>query len=50
VIGPAPCFFARYRGHFRWQVILRAADPVPLVRGLALGPAWRVDIDPMSLL
>ena len=31
IIGPAPCFFSRQRGEWRWQVVIRAADPVPLL-------------------
>ena len=49
VIGPAPCFFSRVNGIFRWQIILRGADPVSLLRGRSL-PDWRVEVDPPSLL
>jgi primosomal protein N' (replication factor Y) len=50
LIGPAPCFFTRRRGRYRWQIVVRAADPVALVRGLSLSPAWHVDVDPIDLL
>lgn len=50
VIGPAPCFFARQRGRYRWQIIVRSSDPSAALSGLALSPAWRIDIDPISLL
>jgi len=50
LIGPAPCFFARQRGEWRWQIVLRSADPtLPLSRFL-LGPGWRIDVDPVDLL
>ncbi|HEY70940.1 MAG TPA: primosomal protein N' [Anaerolineae bacterium] len=49
LIGPAPCFFRRRRGEFRWQIILRAADPAPLIPE-DLPQGWIVDIDPVSLL
>ena len=49
IIGPAPCFFARRDGAYRWQIILRGPDPAALLRGHALGD-WRVEIDPPSLL
>jgi primosomal protein N' (replication factor Y) len=50
VIGPAPCFFARQRGEWRWQVVLRAPDPVSILRGITVNRGWRVDVDPVDLL
>jgi primosomal protein N' (replication factor Y) len=50
IIGPAPCFFAKLRDHYRWHIALRHPDPVSIVKELRLSPAWRVDIDPLSLL
>lgn len=50
VIGPAPAFFQRERGRSRWQLVVRAPDPHALVAGVALGPGWRVDVDPVDLL
>ena len=49
LIGPAPCFFTRLSGKYRWHIILRGADPVRLVRDLDL-PGVRVEVDPASLL
>jgi primosomal protein N' (replication factor Y) len=49
LIGPAPCFFRRRRGEYRWQIVVRAADPVPLI-STELPKGWIVDIDPVSLL
>lgn len=49
VIGPAPCFFSRLAGQYRWQIVLRGPDPASLLRGRRL-PDWRVEIDPPSLL
>jgi len=49
LIGPAPCFFGKIAGEHRWHVIVRAADPAALARGLTL-KGWHVDVDPMSLL
>lgn len=49
LIGPAPCFFHRLRGNYRWHVILRAADPASIL--LEDPPqGWMVDVDPVSLL
>jgi primosomal protein N' (replication factor Y) len=49
LVGPVPCFFRRLRGDFRWQIIIRASNPLPFIpEGLPEG--WAVDIDPVSLL
>lgn len=50
VLGPAPAFFARYRGYYRWQVILRAPQPAQILRGIDIPFGWRIDIDPISML
>jgi primosomal protein N' (replication factor Y) len=50
VIGPAPCFFARVRGKYRWQLVLRGPNPNQLLEGLSLALGWQVDVDPVSLL
>jgi primosomal protein N' (replication factor Y) len=49
LIGPAPCFFDRIAGEYRWQIVLRGPNPAPLVAGLVLKD-WRVEVDPLSLL
>jgi primosomal protein N' (replication factor Y) len=51
VVGPAPAFLERLRGRYRWQVILRAADPLPLLAASSLRdlpPGWSVDLDPIN--
>ena len=50
LIGPAPPFFDRLRDRYRWQIILRAADPPDLLRGIDIPPGWRVDVDPTDVL
>jgi primosomal protein N' (replication factor Y) len=50
LIGPAPCFFGRERRKYRWQIIVRAVDPVAFLRPLELPQGWRVDVDPVSTL
>jgi len=50
LIGPAPCFFSRLRGKYRWQIVVRASDPQALLRDVVLPRGWRVDIDPVSTL
>jgi len=49
VIGPAPAYIARRAERWRWNVVLRGADPVTILDG-GLGPPWSVDVDPESLL
>jgi primosomal protein N' (replication factor Y) len=50
IIGPAPCFFAKVRDEYRWQIVIRHSDPVSIVKDLKLGMNWRIDIDPLNLL
>jgi primosomal protein N' (replication factor Y) len=50
LIGPAPCFFGRLRGKYRWQIMVRAPDPQALLHDVVLSRGWRVDIDPVSTL
>lgn len=49
LIGPAPCFFSRVKGEYRWQIVVRGPDPGGLLRSKDLGE-WRVEMDPVSLL
>ena len=50
LIGPAPAFFARIRGRYRWQAILRHVDPPAFLRAVEIPPGWQVDVDPVSVL
>ena len=50
LIGPAPCFFGRLRGQYRWQIVVRASDPQALLQDVVFPRGWRVDIDPVSTL
>ncbi len=50
LIGPAPMFFGRIRGRYRWQILLRGADPARLLADLPLPQGWVVNVDPMTLL
>jgi primosomal protein N' (replication factor Y) len=49
VIGPVPCFFAKVGGYYRWQIVLRGANPQDLLRDIKL-EGWRIEMDPISLL
>ncbi|RIK55954.1 MAG: primosomal protein N', partial [Chloroflexi bacterium] len=50
LVGPAPAFFARFRGYYRWQILLTTADPAAVLRPLAIPFGWRVDVDPVTVL
>ncbi len=49
IVGPAPAFIRRRAGRWRWNLILRGPDPVPLLDGGPEAP-WSVDVDPESVL
>jgi len=49
LIGPAPCFFDRLGGIYRWHIVLSGPDPAALLRGRILRD-WRVEVNPPSLL
>ncbi len=54
LIGPAPAYFSRERGEYRWHIVVRSPDPAALLRAFfqtARPPyGWRIDMDPVSLL
>lgn len=50
VLGPAPPFFARLRGRYRWQILLRHSEPPAFLASIAIPDAWHVDVDPVSVL
>ncbi|CAN5427587.1 hypothetical protein BH20CHL6_BH20CHL6_10460 [soil metagenome] len=49
VLGPAPAYIARRAGRWRFQLVLRGADPRAVLGGDP-GAPWSVDVDPESLL
>ena len=49
ILGPAPAYIARRAERWRWNLVLRGADPAALLDG-GLEPPWSVDVDPDSLL
>jgi primosomal protein N' (replication factor Y) len=50
LIGPAPCFFSRIDRQYRWQVLLRSANPMIALQDLMLKPNWSLDVDPVDML
>ncbi len=49
LIGPAPCFFEKVGGIYRWQIVIRGPDPASLLKNRDL-EGWQVELDPISLL
>jgi primosomal protein N' (replication factor Y) len=50
IIGPSPAFTQRVRGRFRYQIIIRSPDPLPLLSHMNFPQGWAIDIDPVSLI
>ena len=49
VAGPAPAYVARRADRWRFNLVLRGADPVALLDPVPRAP-WSIDVDPESLL
>jgi primosomal protein N' (replication factor Y) len=49
VVGPAPAYIARRADRWRFNLVLRGADPASLL-GDGVEAPWSVDVDPESLL
>ncbi len=50
IVGPAPPFFNRIDGRYRWQILARTPDPKGLLADFPLPRPWLLDIDPVSAL
>ena len=50
VVGPAPCYFARVAGRWRWQLLLRGEGSRELLSALPPPRGWTVDVEPVDLL
>jgi primosomal protein N' (replication factor Y) len=53
IIGPAPCFVARMKNRYYWQIIARGRSDArsslhPLLDYVP--PGWTIDVDPVDLL
>lgn len=49
ISGPVPPFFAKQRGLYRQQIILRGREPASILQDLPL-EGWRIEVDPPALL
>lgn len=50
LIGPAPCYFSRINRVYRWQVLVRSADPQGVLANVQQRPGWYIEIDPLDTL
>ncbi len=50
IVGPAPAYPPRVRNAWRWHIIVRAPEPRSLLDKVGIPPAWRVDVDPVSVV
>jgi primosomal protein N' (replication factor Y) len=50
VVGPAPAFFARLRGKYRYHILVRGHGGRELLASYPPPPHWRIDVDPLDLL
>ena len=48
-IGPSPTFPVRFRGQYRWQILLRGEEPSRVLDDTPLGRGWGVDVDPTDM-
>lgn len=52
VFGPAPSFYERLGGTYRWQVVVKAPARAALLEIIKIVPPqrWQIDLDPANLL
>lgn len=50
LIGPAPAFFAKANNVYRWQLLVKSADPTAALRHFDPPPGAYIDVDPMDVL
>lgn len=50
IVGPAPAYPPREKGHHRWQILIRAPDPLLPLRDIPIPQGWSVEIDPVALV
>ena len=49
VLGPTPPFPPRFRGRYRWHVVLKGRNPRSLLDIVDIPQGWTVDVDPVAL-
>lgn len=48
VIGPAPAFTSRLRGHYRWQILLKGTMPRRALEDVPVPEGWVIDVEPLG--
>ena len=48
LLGPTPAFPERVRGHYRWQLVIRAPRPRDLLDKVRVPRDWTIDVDPVG--
>jgi primosomal protein N' len=50
LIGPAPSYIPRIRGHYQWQILLCGAALSEFLADVNFSQGWTVDVDPVSVI
>jgi len=50
LVGPTPPYFAKLRGEFRWQLLIKGPNPIKLVQAHPPGADWTIEVDPPTIL
>lgn len=50
IIGPAPCFFARVRDRYRWQLFIVTNQSREVIQRIRVCQHAMIDVDPLSML
>lgn len=50
VIGPAPAFFQRLRGRYRWHILLKGKGAHDLLAAYPPPPNWKIDVEPIDVV
>lgn len=50
IMGPTPCFAAKMRDLYQWQLIIRSNNLDVVMRESPIPYGWTVDVDPVSML
>ncbi|HWZ65408.1 MAG TPA: primosomal protein N' [Patescibacteria group bacterium] len=51
ILGPAPAFYERLHGNYRWQLIIKSKQRANIVAiAKASPPKWQADLDPATIL
>ena len=50
LIGPAPAFVSRLRGHYQWQLVLCGTELADFLADTTFPRGWIVDIDPVGMI